>query len=115
MEYQVYSKQLEVTDSLREYLDMKLEHVDKLSVAPIACRVDLSRDQHHRKGDIFRVEINMNVPGNLLRIVEQHSDIRAAIDLATDKLIRQLQKFKGKKIDTKRRLGRLMKSFKRDE
>jgi putative sigma-54 modulation protein len=115
MEYQVYSKNLEVTDSLQEYLDMKLAHIDKLSVQPIACRVDLSRDQHHRKGDIFRVEINMTVPGTLLRIVETHPDVRASIDLATDKLIRQLQKFKGKKIDTKRRLGRFMKTFKRGE
>ncbi len=115
MDYQVYSKNLDITDSLREYLDMKLAHVDKLSVSPIACRVDLSRDQHHRKGEIFRVEINMNVPGRLLRIVEQHSDVRAAIDLATDKLVRQLQKFKGKKIDTKRRLDRFMKTFGRGE
>lgn len=112
MEYQVYSKNLLVTDSLREYLDLKLAHIDRLSVETVACRVDLSRDAHHRKGDIFRVEINMNVPSKLLRIVEQHSDARAAIDLAVDKLHRQLQKFKNKRIDLRRRLARFTRPFK---
>jgi putative sigma-54 modulation protein len=112
MDYQLYSKNVIVTDSLKEYLDMRFVHVDKISVDPISCRVDISRDAHHRKGDIFRVEINMNVPGKLLRIVEQHADARAAIDLATEKLARQLKKFKNKKIDLKRRFARLARPFK---
>ena len=113
MEYQTYSKNLLVTESLEEYLSLKMAHIDKLSVRPTSCRVDLSRDTHHKKGEVFRVEININVPGKLLRIVESHEDVRAAIDLATDKLLRQLTNFKSKNIDSKRRLARLFKRFRR--
>ena len=109
MVFQTYSKNILVTESLQEYLAMKLHHVDRLSVRPIACRVDVSRDQHHKKGNVFRIEINLNVPGALLRVVEKHQDVRAAIGFASDKLLRQLKKFKSKKIDTKRRLARFIK------
>ena len=115
MEYQVYSKNLLVTDSLEEYLSMKMAHIDKLSVEPIACRVDLSRDQHHRKGEVYRVEINMTVPRRLLRIVEVHMDARAAIDVATDKLAAQLKKYKSKSIDQRRGLSRLFKRLRRGQ
>ena len=113
MEYQTYSKNLLVTDSLHEYLDLKMGHIDRLSIQPISCRVDLSRDTHHKKGDVYRVEINMNVPGKLLRIVEYNEDARAAIDFATDKLFQQLKKFQSKRRDTRLRLGRIFKRFRR--
>ncbi|MEK7584671.1 MAG: ribosome-associated translation inhibitor RaiA [Patescibacteria group bacterium] len=106
MDFQTYSKNVIVTESLQQYLESKLQHVEKLGVKTLSCRVDFSRDQHHHKGDIFRVEINVSVPGKLLRIVELHEDIRAAIDLATDKLLRQVRKFKSKKMDKERRPSR---------
>ncbi|OGY89294.1 MAG: ribosomal subunit interface protein [Candidatus Komeilibacteria bacterium RIFCSPLOWO2_01_FULL_52_15] len=114
MEYQVYSKNVFVTDSLSEYLRMKMAHIDKLSVNPIACRVDVSRDAHHRKGEVFRIEINMTVPNRLLRIVEVQSDMRAAIDIATDKLLEQLKKYKSKAIDLRRGFSRLFKRQRRN-
>jgi len=113
MHYQTYSKNVLVTESLKEYLDMKMAHMDKLAVMPSSCRVDLSRDAHHKKGEIFRVEINLNVPHKLLRIVEYHQDMRAAIDLATDKLLHQFKKFKSKQTGVARRLGRFLKRFTR--
>ena len=98
-----------ITESLQQYLSEKLQHVEKLGVETLSCRVDFSRDQHHHKGDVYRVEINVSVPGKLLRIVELNEDIRAAIDLATDKLLRQARKFKSKKLDRARRPGRFSK------
>lgn len=114
MQYQVYSKNLLVTDILREYLDEKLSHVDKLNVSLIACRVDISRDSHHKKGEVYRVEVNMTVPQRLLRVVEQHEDVRAAIDIVSDKLYSQLKKYKARNIDTKRRLGTIFKRGKQE-
>ena len=109
MDFQTYSKNVFITESLQQYLDEKLQHIERLGVRTLSCRVDFSRDQHHHKGDVYRVEINVSVPGKLLRIVELHEDIRAAIDLATDKLLRQMRKFKSKRLDQSRRPGRFSK------
>ena len=45
------------------------------------------RDTHHHKGDVFRVEVTLNVPKKLIRVVEHREDAREAIDLITDKLL----------------------------
>ena len=111
MEHQVYSKNVIVTDSLQEYLASRLAHFDKLAESVTSCRVDISRDQHHRKGEVFRVEINLNVPGTLLRSVEVNADARAAIDLASDTLLRQLRKYKSKRNDSQRRLKTAFKNI----
>lgn len=113
MHYQLYSKNVLITDILHEYLNVKLAHFDRLELTPISFRVDISRDTHHKKGDVFRVEFNMNIPGKFLRVVERHVDVRAAIDLACDKLLRQTKKYKSRRRDSERRLSRFFERFKK--
>lgn len=107
MNYQIYSKNLLVTYILRQYLDERFQHVDKLQAEVISCRVDLSRDEHHKKGDVYRAEINLNIPHKLLRVVEISNDIRASIDLAIDKLSQQLKKAKDRNVSGRRRISKL--------
>jgi len=98
MSRQFYGKNLEITESLQEYLNTRLDTLYKLTSEVISCRVDISRDTHHHKGDVFRVEINFNIPGKLLRVVEERPDAREAIDLAVNKLMNQLRVQKNKKL-----------------
>ncbi|MFH0873593.1 MAG: ribosome-associated translation inhibitor RaiA [Candidatus Komeilibacteria bacterium] len=104
MNKQLYSKNTEITEPLRVYIEERLDRLDHLNSEIMTGRVDISRDQHHRKGDIFRVEINLNLRGKLLRVVETRPDAREAIDLVTEKLARQLRDLKNKKLFL-RRLG----------
>lgn len=101
-------KNVEITEPLKVYIDEKLSHLEKINHEILTCRVDISRDAHHHKGDIFRVEINLNVPHKLLRAVEFRPDAREAIDIAVDKMSRQLRELKGKKLSL-RRFSRLLK------
>lgn len=98
MSRQFYGKNLEITESLQEYLNTRLDTLYKLANEVISCRVDISRDTHHNKGDIFRVEINFNIPGKLLRVVETKPDTREAIDLVVNKLMNQLRVIKNRKL-----------------
>jgi ribosomal subunit interface protein len=98
MSRQFYGKNLEITESLQEYLNTKLDTLYKLTSEVLSCRVDISRDTHHNKGDVFRVEINFNIPGKLLRVVELRPDAREAIDLTVNKLMGQLRVQKNKKL-----------------
>jgi putative sigma-54 modulation protein len=106
---QIFSKNLDVTDALRVYIDDKIGSVHKLHQDIISTRIDLSRDTHHRKGDVFRVEVNLNIPKKLIRVVERKGDAREAIDLVAEKLARQLRVVKSKKLSRRRKLGRLFK------
>lgn len=108
MNKQIFSKNTEITDPLRIYIDERLDRLEQMNSEIMAARVDISRDQHHHKGDIFRVEINLNLRGKLLRVVETRPDAREAIDLVSDKLARQLRDLKNKKLFL-RRLGNIFK------
>ena len=96
MKYKVLAKKLELTDELRGYLEKKLSKIAKFYSKIINLDVDLSRDAKRKSGPVFRAEINLEIPGRLLRVVEFDFSIEAAIDKVRDKLIRQVKKAKGK-------------------
>ena len=109
MEIRLYAKNVGLTAAFQEYVQKKIGAATKIGQNIISCRADLSRDQHHHKGDVFRFEVNLNIPGQLLRVVEYHGDARAAVDIVADTLLHQLRKSKGKKIAKTKRLARLFK------
>ena len=106
MQYQLHSKNVIITDSLQQYFDTKLSNIDKLGQKIVSCRVELTRDQHHNKGEIFNIQIHLSVPGKFLKITEASADARTCMDTASDKLIRQLKKHIAKKRDRIRRAKR---------
>lgn len=61
--------------------------------------------RHHQKGELFRAEANVEVPGRLIRSEATHEDLYAAIEELKDKLERELRKTKGKKEARQRREG----------
>lgn len=108
MNITILGKNVEVTEPLKIYIEEKTAHLEKIQQQILACRIDISRDTHHHKGDIFRVEINLNIPHKLLRAVEFRPDAREAIDICVDKIARQVREYKGKKLSL-RRFARLFK------
>ena len=60
-------------------------------------RVEVARTtMHHHKGDVFRAEGMLRVPGGLLRAEERNSDVRTAIDAVRTKLKMEIEKHKAK-------------------
>lgn len=59
----------------------------------VIARVEIARTtKHHKRGDVFRAEINLDLPNNLLRAVEEDWDIRVAINKTKNKLRREIKK-----------------------
>jgi len=57
--------------------------------------VDIGKTtEHHRKGDVFRAEINFTAGKKLLRAVAKEADLYAAIDKAKDEMRRELRRNK---------------------
>ncbi len=104
-------KGLEVTPSLRKYIDEKLVAPTKklfdgaaLDDRP-ALDIEISRTtKHHRKGLVYYAEANVTVGKTVLHVEVTAEDIRAACDMLKDELEATIKKFKGK-ADAKFRRG----------
>jgi putative sigma-54 modulation protein len=98
MDIQFYAKNLELTGQIKDYINEKIGGLDKYEANITECRVDLSKDTRHQKGKIYRFEVNLKLSydKNLIRTVVQVESIMSAIDLAKDKLQRQISKIKNR-------------------
>ncbi|GIM45482.1 ribosomal subunit interface protein [Collibacillus ludicampi] len=93
MNIQVRGDHLEITDALRDYAEKKIGRLDKYFDMPpeTAVNVTLSVEK-----DIHTVEVTMIIGGLILRAEENSPDMYASIDLVTEKLEKQIEKYKTK-------------------
>ena len=97
-----------ITSEIREYLDKKIIAVarflpKKKTLDPVF-RIELEKvaAKHHKTGELYRSEINLDLEGEVFRVEETEADILSSIDEVKDELIRQLKKAKDKRITKKR-------------
>lgn len=109
---------LDKTPALEQYVAVKigllqkyLPHYGVESREPhFAVEIGKTTD-HHRKGFVFRAEINFTAGPVALRSEAVHEDLYAAIDAAKDEMDRELRRHKGKHIDLLKRGGAKIKEF----
>ncbi len=89
MNIQITGIHLEVTDTIREYVDKKISKVTKNTDNIISIAAILSVEKLLQKA-----EINVEIAGKKLHVEAAENDLYAAIDAVTDKLSRALIKHK---------------------
>ncbi len=94
MQYQLSSKNLEVTSSMESILARKLDKLDKLFDESAIAHVLMSMESGRAK-----IEITIPVKNSTIRSEQTGSDIYALIDDAVDAMERQMRKYRGKLID----------------
>jgi|ETNmetMinimDraft_26_1059896.scaffolds.fasta_scaffold109567_2 putative sigma-54 modulation protein len=95
MKYELKSKDMEMTDAIRDHLDKSVSKLDKFYNNITNAHFDVGMiSHHHHKGKIFRAEGNLNVPGKLLRAESTNEDLYHAIDEMVSKLKRELITYK---------------------
>jgi len=92
---------LELTEPLKVYIEEKMEGLSKffpnLDPDAVKSRVEVARStRHHKQGNVYHVDVNLELPGTVLRAEKDDADIRAAIDAVKDKLKREIDKYKEK-------------------
>ena len=94
MQIETHGQQIEVTPALREYVDNKLQRIDRHFDQPIEIRVQLGlrKPDHH-------AEATLTVPGRTLHADATGENMYAAIDVLADKLDRLILKHKEKQQD----------------
>ncbi len=114
MKIDLKTKNFEITPSIKTYLQEKLDALDKFlpNDESIFADVELAKTtKHHQKGDIFKAEVNLTMPGRLIRAVAEQWDLHAAIDIVKDELQREIISNKEKNISLYRRGARLLKKL----
>ncbi len=97
MNIKVTGKNIEITDSIREYIEKRCERLEKFEAKNTEINVVCSVE---REEQIVEIQINQN--GEFLRVEERNTDLYASIDLAMDRAERQLRKEKERKLDKNR-------------
>jgi putative sigma-54 modulation protein len=94
MHIQITARRFKVHDTIREHLTTELEKMEKFFDGIISCDVVLfyERPQNSRK----HVEMTMKVRGETLFAAADSEDFLKTIDMAVEKLERQLKKYKDK-------------------
>lgn len=91
MKVHVRGRNIDVTNALKEYVEKRLSKLerfmDDLDEAQVTMKVE--KDTH-------RVEVTIPVNGMILRGEESTGDMYASIDLVSEKLEKQIEKYKGK-------------------
>ncbi|HEY6612046.1 MAG TPA: ribosome-associated translation inhibitor RaiA [Pseudomonas sp.] len=94
MQVNISGQHLEVTDTLRDYINEKLErlarHFDKITNVQVIMQVEKLQQ---------KIEATLHIAGGEVVANAEHTDMYAAIDLLADKLDRQLIKHKEKQVE----------------
>ena len=91
MHIQITAKNIELTDAIRSYVEKKVKKVKKYFDQVIDVHVVLEVQKN-----LHIAEILVNAKGVFLKGYEKSEDLYASIDLALDKIDRQLVKYKEK-------------------
>lgn len=104
MEILIRSRNLEVTDSLRAYIEKKVAKLDRYMPNIGEAQIDLTVQNARNAQDRQVAQITLrNSNGTILRAEERSSDMRSSIDQAIAKIERQIKRYKGKYWQSKER------------
>ncbi|MDY0393229.1 ribosome hibernation-promoting factor, HPF/YfiA family [Virgibacillus halophilus] len=93
MKFNIRGENIEVTGSMRDYVEKKISKLERYFDAPLTSEVHVNLSVYN---DEQRIEVTIPMTNLLLRAEDQNLDMYAAIDLVVDKLERQIRKYKTK-------------------
>lgn len=91
MKINIYGKNMQLTDALREATEKKIRRLDKFFQQDVEAKVVLSVEKK-----IQKVEVTIPFNGRIVRVEESSDDMYNSIDEAVESLEKQIRKHKTK-------------------
>ncbi len=90
---------MELTSAISDYVNKRLSSIEKFSKGSnITGFVEVGKTtNHHKQGDVFKAEFDLNINGNKFFATSEKSDLYAAIDDARDDIANSISRTKDKK------------------
>jgi putative sigma-54 modulation protein len=98
MKINIKATNLDLTPAFSQYIEEKIGSLSKFlknyeTEGEIQVQIEVARStRHHHSGDVFRAEINLDLPGKMLRSVAEREDARLAINEARNNLQQEIKK-----------------------
>ena len=103
MQINLQSKNLEITEAIREYVEKKVTNLNKVlsqieeSGGEVQVLFDISRNTKHKEGEVFHADCLINVSGKKFYASTDKEDLYEAIDYLKESLFLEISKDKDKK------------------
>lgn len=106
MKISIKGTNIDLTPALKEYATENINTLDKFHNNIIEARIELEKTtNHHQKGEIYRAEVNLKVPGDLIRVEKTAEDINSAVEMAKDALKKTLRRHKEKEQERNKKVS----------
>jgi putative sigma-54 modulation protein len=97
MQLIVQSKNIQMTDRLREYVEDKVDKLDRYLSTITDARMELSTEKTRSYEDRQVAQLTVRSKGMMLRAEERSGDIFMSVDMVMDKMKRQIDRYKKKR------------------
>lgn len=98
MQLNVKGKNLQVSESIRDYAERKLAKLDKQVHELTRVEIELAVEKNPSVAENQVAEATVWLKGHTLRAREATRDMKASIDELTEKLVRQIREERDKKV-----------------
>ncbi len=122
MKINLKTTNIDLDEALRIWVEKKIGEIDKFlgdfdsaellagEREKIEAWVEIGKTtKHHLKGEIFRAEAQLYLPGKKIRATATDIDLRVAVNGVKDLLQREIKKYKGKRLARARSWARNIK------
>ncbi len=100
MRIQINARQFELTDQMQDYVTKKIDKLERYLDVLEEASVDLTFAKSARSAADRQVaQLTIRGKGVLLRAEERSDDMQASVDAALEKIVRQIDRFKGRHWD----------------
>lgn len=91
---------MELTGAINDYVNKRLSSIEKFvkKGEEIIAHIEVGKTtNHHKQGDVFRAEFDLDISGVKFYTVSEKDDLYAAIDEAKQEIVRQITNNKDRK------------------
>lgn len=102
MDIRITANNFSLTPSLRTSIGKQMEKLEQHRSDIIGITVALTVEKHHVKGEKYRADARVFLPGKDLFALVRATDMRIAIDRVAEKLESQLRRGKDRRLERRR-------------
>ena len=102
MELQIRANGVKVTEGMREFIDRRMSKLDRLAEHVTDATLELRSDKTRTGAEIATAQLTLRTGKHVLRAEAEDAEAARAVDIAIDKLIRQVRKYNDKRTTKKK-------------
>jgi putative sigma-54 modulation protein len=103
MQLIITGKNVNVSARTEDFITRKLSRLDRhMNNEPVEARVEISQENTRKADQRQIVQVTLHKNGTIIRAEERAADLKVAVEAVTDKLDRQIRRYKDKQVRKRR-------------